>query len=406
MSPNKTLSFILPSFTLFAALAIAGCGASKRPGSTMVSRSAPAPSAGMQADAPAMEGEPASSGFSDVNTDKALNTAGYVRTWSPDLLGTSSKFRSEVYRLGGYVVNERLDYGDRIRARKARLPNRARVGERNKTVFSISLPVEELPRLLDWVRGNSRIVEQFVTAARDAALPTPASVALQEQGLRRAVLEERLKQLISALALAETAEERVVIEQERVGIADELSQLSKAAVAVTEPVVKYATLSVYIETDRPQARFSASRVVATLRPTLLVTNLLGKKSERDTRVGGAIGIALPDDGPGGLFPSPLLEVAGYQATDDSDAGVVATIGTGRFARSTGDGARTWLNPFIGARMGYAHVDRHAFVVAGEIGVEIFKSAGIALSASLRPSAFIGKDSDVVLESGSSLSVAF
>jgi hypothetical protein len=357
-------------------------------------------------EAPAMADAPSASGFSDVNTDKALNTAGYVRTWSEDLLGTSSDFRSEVYRLGGYVVNERLDYGDGLRAREAQLPTRARSSERNKAIFSISLPIDELPRLLDWVRGNSRIVEQYVSAVRDAALPTPAAVALNEQGLRRAVLEQQLKELVAALAAAQTPEERVAIEQTRVAIATELGDLSKAAVAVTEPVVKYATLSVYIETDKPQARFGAARIVTTLRSSLLVTNLLGKGSERDSRVGGAIGIALPDDGPGGFLPGPLLEVAGYPATSESGAGVIATMGTGRYGRSTGDGARRWMNPFVGARMGYAYIDRNAFVVSGEIGLEIFKSAGVALSASLRPSALIGKDSEVILESGSSLSIAF
>ncbi len=352
------------------------------------------------------ENRTAGAGWADVNTDKALNTAGYVRVWSRDLLGTSSLFRAEVYRLGGYVVNERLDYGDDLRARKALLPNRAGMGERNKAVFSISLPIEELPALLDWVRGNTRIIEQYVTGVRDSALPTPAAVALNDQGLRRAVLEARLKELITALSAAATPEERVVLEQERVGIAEELKALAKVAVAITEPVVKYATLSVYIESEKSQVRFAAARVVTTLRSSLLVTNLLGKSSERETRVGGAIGLALPDSGPGGLLPSPLLEVAGYPATSESDAGVVATMGTGRFSRSSGDGASRWFNPFVGLRMGYAHVERSAFVVSGEIGLELFKSSGVALSASIRPSAFIGKDSQAVLESGSSLSVAF
>ncbi len=346
------------------------------------------------------------SGFSDVNTDKALNTAGYVRVWSEDLLGSSSKFRSEVYRLGGYVVSERLDYGDRYRARRAELPNRANKKNQNKAIFAISLPVEEMPRLLDWVRGNTRVVEQYVSAVRDSALPTPAAVALDQQGLRRAVLEERAKQLISELAAATTPEQRVLLEQERAHIATELEELSKAAVAVTEPIVKYATLSVYIEGEKPQVRFAVSRVVTTLRSSILVTKLLGKGDERDVRVGGAVGIAIPTSGPGGYLPSPLLEVAGYPSTSESDAAVIATMGTGAFSRSAGDGDGQWFNPFVGARMGYAHVGRSAFVVSGEIGVELFKSSGVALSASLRPSAFIGKDSQVVLESGSSLSLAF
>ncbi len=404
--PSSTLRF-LSVLSILGAGAFAGCAAQKSAMAATATSAQPAP-----ADSPmrASESEEsmsvASAGFSVVNTDKALNTAGYVRTWSADLLGTSADFRSEVYRLGGYVVNERLDYGDTLRARTAKLPTRASRGERNKAVFTISLPIEELPNILAWVRGNSRIVEQYVTAVRDAALPTPAKVALQQQGLRRAELEQRLKEITGALLAATLPEERVVLEQERVALASELGDLSRAAVAVTEPVVKYANLSVYIETEQPQTRFSAARVVTTMRTSVLVTDLLGKSSERKARVGGAVGIALPDSGPGGLLPSPLLEVAGYAATSEQGAAVIATIGTGRFARSTGDGASAWLNPFIGMRMGYGHVDRSVFVVSGEIGLELFKSAGVALSASMRPSAFIGKDSQITLESGTSLSVAF
>jgi hypothetical protein len=356
--------------------------------------------------APTMQAEERSAGFSDVNTDKALNTDGHVRTWTKDLLGTASDFRSEVYRLGGYVVNERLDYGDGLRALKSSLPTRANRGERNKAVFAISLPIEELPGLLDWVRGNSLIVEQYVSAVRDSALPTPAAVAEGAQAERRKFLEDRLAVILEALAETNSDEERTELERRRLSIATELGELSKAAVKVTKPVVKYARLNVYIEAERPQARFAAARIVPTLRTSLLVTNLLGKRSERGTRIGGAVGIALPVDEAGGYLPSPMLEVAGYPATAESGAGVIATMGTGQFGRSTGDGKRTWFNPFAGARMGYAHVDRNAFVISGELGLEIFKSAGVALSASLRPSAFIGRDSQVVLESGSSLSVAF
>lgn len=51
-------------------------------------------------------------------------------------------------------------------------------------------------------------------------------------------------------------------------------------------------------------------------------------------------------------------------------------------------------------------DSEAPSCSAELGVELFKSAGIARSASLRPSAFVGKDSQAILESGSSVSLAF
>ena len=72
----------------------------------------------------------------------------------------------------------------------------------------------------------------------------------------------------------------------------------------------------------------------------------------------------------------------------------------------GDGSKTWLNPFAGVRAGYAYIERHAVVVAGELGIELYKSSGVALSASLRPNGVISGDSQVALEAGSSLTFAF
>ncbi len=401
-TPTLSLFSAIPALALL--VLTTGCAARANSAPTMA-RSAPGPRAQAE-DAPTLASASGAAGFSDVNTDRALNTSSFVRTWSDDLLSTSSDFRSQVYKLGGYVISERIDYGDNLRGMEAKLPTRASKHERNKAVFAISLPVEELPKLLDWVRNNSRIVEQYVSAVRDSALPTPADIAAGKQGERRAALEQRLAALIAQLAQATTPEVRASIESERLQVNAELGLLAQTAVAVTEPAVKYATLSVYVETENPQARFAAGRFVPTLRTSVLVPNLLGKSSEREARVGGAIGVALPSNGPGGLLPSPLLEVAGYPATADHGSGVIATLGTGTYARSTGDGRRQWLNPFAGVRMGYAHVERNSFVVSAELGVELFKSAGIALSASVRPSAFVGKDSQVVLESGSSLSLAF
>lgn len=401
MTLTTRLGFGLPFF-LATFLVFVGCGSARMKSSSMA---APAGMADSDSFAPEMTAE-RSAGFSKVNTDKALNTAGHVRAWTGDLLGTASVFRSEVYRLGGYVVNERLDFGDGIRARKAVLPTRANGKERNKAVFAISLPIEELPIILDWLRGNSRIVEQYLNATRDAALPTPAAVAAGAQSESRQFLEGRLAAIVEALSQSNSEQERAGLEQERVVVARELSTLSKAAVAIATPLVKYATLNVYFEKERTQSRFAASRIVPTLRTSIVLSNLLSKSSERDLRIGGAIGFSLPTEGPGGFLPSPLLEVAGYPATSEADAGVMATLGTGAYGRSTGDGARTWLNPFIGFRVGYAHLGNHAFVASGELGVEIFKSKGVALSASMRPSATLGKDSQLLLESGGSLSVAF
>lgn len=374
----------------------AGCGsAPARAGSMPSPARAPSAEAPEMADAAARE-----NGFSDVNTDRALNTSSHIRAWSDDLLATASSFRKEVYRLSGYVVSERIDYEDRLRAPKPKLPNRAAKSERRKAIFAISVPIEELPALLDWVRKHATVVEQYVTASRDGSVPTPAAQDAQDQ--RRRQLEQRLASVLQRLAQASETE-RPTLEAERQALEAQLAQLMAAG---SGPAVKYATLNAYFEANQPQVRFNAAWVAPTLRSSLLVTDLLSRGSAREIRVGAAVGVALPSSGPGGMFPSPVIELAGYPATADRDAGVMATVGIGRYARSMGDGQNTWLNPFAGLRLGYAYIDDHAFAIAGELGIELFKSKGVALSASVRPQGLLGSNSQVALEAGSSLTFAF
>ncbi len=384
-----------------AVFILTGCAAQSR-AARPVARPTAAEAAPAAA-APEMASEDRA-GFSDVNTDKALNTSSHVRAWTEDLLGTASQFRKEVYQLEGYVVNERLDYGDRLRARKPKLPTRASRGERGKAVFSISIPIENLPTILDWVRGHSRVVEQYVYSVRDSSIPTPAQAAAQHHA-QREQLERRLAEVVAALAAASEAD-RPRLEAERQALQAQLARLIEMVADTGAPAVKYATLSVYLEAERPQVRFSAAWIAPSLRASVLVTHLLDRADERSARAGAAIGVALPWSGPGGMFPSPLLEVAGYPASGEDDAAVIATLGVGKYARSMGDGEKSALNPFAGLRVGYGYVGEHALVLAGELGLELYKSSGVALSASIRPQGLIGKDSQVSLEAGGSLTFAF
>jgi hypothetical protein len=397
--PPLALSVLFRSFRpLAVGLVILGaCGGAP-------SRSAPPAAMRAQPSAPAAEMTSAEAGFSDVNTDRSLNTTSHVRAWAEDLLATASRFRKHVYKLEGYVVNERIDYEDTLRAPKPKLPTRASRRERGKAVFTVSLPIEQVPPMLDWVRANSRVVEQYVYAVRDSSIPTPAAAAAQHHAQRKQ-LEQRLAAVEKQLEQADEAN-RPRLEAERDALLAQLAQLSQQIATSGVPEVKYSTLNVYFEADQPQVRFAAARVAPSVRATLLVGDLLNEGDGRDVLVGGAVGFALPSKGPGGLLPSPLVELAGYPAKGDRDAAVVATIGIGKYARSMGDGRNVWLNPFAGLRMGYAYLGNSALVVAGELGIELYKSSGVALSASLRPQGLIGKDSQVALEAGSSLTFAF
>ena len=102
-----------------------------------------------------------------------------------------------------------------------------------------------------------------------------------------------------------------------------------------------------------------------------------------------------------------LELIGYAAnTMDEKAGVTVTLGVGGYRKALGGGNRSSLNPYLGARVGYAYLEASYLAVAAEIGVELVKQRGILWTVSARPMGLLGSDSKAALEVGSSVGLAF
>jgi hypothetical protein len=102
-----------------------------------------------------------------------------------------------------------------------------------------------------------------------------------------------------------------------------------------------------------------------------------------------------------------FEVIGYAAPSmDERAGVTVTLGVGSYSRAFGGGNRSMLNPYIGARLGYAYLQASYVAVAAELGVEIVKQRGVLWTVSARPMGLLGSASQGAIEVGSSLGLAF
>jgi hypothetical protein len=91
---------------------------------------------------------------------------------------------------------------------------------------------------------------------------------------------------------------------------------------------------------------------------------------------------------------------------DTRAGVTATLGFGGYSKAFGSGHRTSMNPYVGARLGYAYFEASYFAVAAELGVELLKEHGILWTVSARPMALLGTSSQGAVEVGSSMGLAF
>ena len=79
----------------------------------------------------------------------------------------------------------------------------------------------------------------------------------------------------------------------------------------------------------------------------------------------------------------------FPSQDDDTRAVIATVGGGLYSGFVGGGRRRWLNPYLGFRAGYGYLTgEHAFVVGGEVGLELFKHKYLLVEIAGRTLAFI------------------
>lgn len=363
---------------------VAGCAAGARSAAV----SAPAPAA---REAPPSTyrgpatppGKPEATGYADINTDTALISNGSVAAASDNLLTTASGFRREVYRLGGRVFAEQVHF---------RADDAPSDSDDDRDLSAATYRIKILPRLLpdllDWLGKHATITAQDVSSI----------IAMESEGdaaIVRADVQARLAEIATQLAdPALTPEQRAALETER-------DRLAGAAIAdpgaMADNTRRVAVLDVRLEAPHRDL-FAHGKLVGQARGSILGLGMLGQS--RSNRVGAGVGI-------GGRSPVAGLEIMGYAAPTMAErAGFTVTFGVGSYSKALGSGNRSSLNPYIGARFGYAYLQANYFAVAAELGVELVKQRGVLWTVSARPIGLFGGDSQGAVEVGSSLGLAF
>jgi hypothetical protein len=372
-----------PAFTwlLFVSTALtAACGhAAKTAALSMPPAAREAPPAAYQAPAaPAPAAGP--TGYADVNTDNSLTSNGSVTASSENLLSTASAFRREVYRLGGRVFAEQVHF-------HADAEDEAR--QTSAATYRIKLLPRLLPDLLDWLGKHATITAQDVSSI----------IAMESEGdasIVRADVQARIADIDAQLADPKL--------DPAVGAAldSERKKLSGAVIAdasaMADNTKRVAVLDIRFEAPSRSDPYARGKLVGQARGSLLGIDMLGHG--RTSRIGGGVGI-------GGRSPVSSLEVMGYAAPTMAErAGVTVTLGLGSYSKAFGSGSRSSLNPYIGARFGYAYLEASYLAVAAELGVELVKQRGVLWTVSARPMGLVGGDSRAAVEVGSSLGLAF
>ena len=297
-----------------------------------------------------MSVETAAPGFTNINTDKSLITNGSVTATATDLLPMASEFRSEVSTIGARIVAEQLHYAgpsdDELHSELRQRPRGS-----SSASYTVKVLPSALPTLLDWLREHATITEEDV-----------ASIAAMESEADAAITGE-----------------------------------APDPIAAAADAHRVAVLRVNLESPPPYDPLAHGDFVASVRGSFLALNVLGAATSN--RLG--VGIAL-----GGRSPEAALELTGYAASSTSKTAITASAGIGGYSAAFGNGQRTTFNPYLGVRLGDAYVDASYFTAAVDLGVELIKRGGIMWTASARPTLLLGTNSQLAVEVGTSVGIAF
>lgn len=349
-------------------------------------RAAPAAAASHEPPAPSFQAPSATApagpatGYADVNTDNSLISNGSVSASSETLLSTASAFRREVYRLGGRVYAEQVHFRD--------APD-GDASEASSATYRIKILPRLLPDILDWLGKHATITAQDVSSIIAMESEADASIA-------RGDVEQRLAEITSQL------DDPSLDPQHRAALEQERTRLIGAAVAdpnaMADNTKRVAVLDVRLEAPHRPDPYARGTLLGHARGSLIDLGVLGPSP--GSRVGGGVGI-------GGRSPVSSFEVLGYAASSmDERAGVTVTLGFGGYSRAFGGGNRSAINPYLGARLGYAYLQASYFAVAAELGVELVKQHGVLWTVSARPMGLLGSASKAAVELGSSVGLAF
>lgn len=321
-------------------------------------------------------GPPPASG-SQVQTAprEALVIEGWISMAVDDVSASVAAVRAEVDRRGGRLLSEELSGGERA----------------SWGVIRIRLPPGEAQPFLDWLEGRGEVEARRVQATDVSKTLVDYEVAIENHELTLA----RLGELVNREGVG--MNEVLAIEREMTRIRGELERL-KGEDRWLRDRVALATLEVRFTTKRgvvlggPKAKFHPGPRFSTLI-------LTAPGDLEQTRIGGGVTLHFQR--------SFTLELDIFDAPEGEQTAVLITAGGATYSDFLGRGLRSFLNPYLGLRLGYGHLEDSAFVIEGDVGLEIYKQRYVMLEAFGRGIAFIGGDGvEPAIQIGGALVIAF
>lgn len=296
---------------------------------------------------------------------------------------TARALRDEAERLGGRVVSESVDGAEPAW----------------RATIRLRMPPAQVDAVVAWLDGQGDIVSKRIEAADVSRILFDQEIAL---GNLTTTLE-RLRKLLDTGGLK--MQEILEIEKEMTRLRGEIERI-KGEKRFLEDRVALATLDVSIRRREGElGPVMSARTKIYPGPRIAALTLFDPGGRQRTRLGGGVAIHI-------IEPRFSLELDVFEdaaASGDQPAennALLATYGMAMYSDFLGRGRRKFLNPYIGARIGYGYLDYHALAVQGQVGVELFKHQYVMVDIDVRATALLGEQVDAGLVSGASIVFAF
>jgi hypothetical protein len=263
--------------------------------------------------------------------------------------------------------------------------------------IQLRLPPRAVSSIIDWLGQQGE-----VTSKRIQGTDVSKTLFDQEIALKNLTLTlERLRKLLDAGGLQ--MKDILEIEKEMTRLRGEIERI-KGEKRWLEDRVALATVSV--ELRRKNGAVLSPKAKIYPGPRLALLTLFGADGRQKNRLGGGVVMHI-------VVPRITLQLDVFDDVDSTSEhpreshAVLATYGAALYSDFLGRGEREFFNPYIGFRAGYGWLDYHAFVLQGEVGLELYKQKHMLIDASVQATGFLGEDNvDAGLVSAASAVFAF
>jgi hypothetical protein len=302
-----------------------------------------------------------------------------IEAWIDMRVGDPAKaaaeIRAQVEADGGRVISENV-IGPADKASSAAL--------------ELRVPPLKAAGFQAWLAGRGLIESRRVLA-------TDVGKQLFDQELALKNFEVTMTRLQRLAEKDASMKELIEIENEMTRVRGQIERLKGEQRWLLDRV-SFATITLTLSREGGPVEFAPH---ARIHPGIHVSTLtlVDPGDRQRTRVGGGATIHIK------RWLTFDLDV--FPRRDNDTRAVIGTFGSALYSSFLGGGRRSFLNPYLGYRVGVGYLtDASSLVLGAELGLELYKHEYVQISATLRALAFLREDTDSALHGQLGFEVPF